>query len=224
MTVALCRNHGMLTLMVSALLAQAGWTPVGDLENFEVTTIQGACPSASGDGHAFLLRSKKKDVTTGASIAQRFSLEPYAGKRVRFSAVVDAREVTRAGLFLRLISNEKAVLNDEMRDRFVTGTRTCERIAIVIDIPSAEELKNVKPFPVLSVGATLQGQGTLELTDVSFERVGDDVAVTDVVRKPAPPATPSRQTLVGPAPIDKWNSKPPSLAPAGPKRNATNPP
>jgi hypothetical protein len=95
----------------------------------------------------------------------------YLGRRVRFSAMARAQEVTGwAGLWLRIDGPGGQLVLDNMQDRPLRQVTGWTKADIVLDVP--------EQAAVLNFGALLSGAGALDLTGLRFEEVAADVAVT----------------------------------------------
>ncbi len=111
----------------------------------------------------------------------------YAGKRIRFSAHVKARDVRDwAGLWMRVDGEGgcgTTLAFDNMNARPITGSVDWTRYDIVLDV--AKEAKSI------CLGVLLQGQGEVWLSGVSFEAVNTAVPTTvadgRMEKKPANP-------------------------------------
>ena len=98
----------------------------------------------------------------------------YAGKRVRFSGYVKAREVRDwAGLWMRVDGPDKTcptLAFDNMYTRAIRGSSDWTRYDVVLDVaPNATGI---------CFGILLNGQGRVWLSGVSFEAVGKTVPTT----------------------------------------------
>ena len=98
----------------------------------------------------------------------------YAGKRMRFSAYVKARDVKDwAGLWMRVDGAGgcgTALAFDNMSARPIKGSKDWARYAVVLDV--AKDAKSI------CLGLLLQGPGKVWLSGVSFEPVGTAVPTT----------------------------------------------
>lgn len=98
----------------------------------------------------------------------------YAGKRVRFSGYVKAREVKDwAGLWMRVDGPNKScptLAFDNMYTRAIRGTRDWTPYEVVLDV--APEVRGI------CFGILLNGQGKVWLSGVSFEAVSTAVPTT----------------------------------------------
>jgi hypothetical protein len=105
------------------------------------------------------------------TLMQQFLADRYRGKRVRFAAGVRSRGAGWAALWMRVDDAEGRILAfDNMSDRPLQGTHDWTRAAVVLDVaPEASEI---------CFGFLLSGTGEAQMTDLAFEEVGPDVAVT----------------------------------------------
>ena len=98
----------------------------------------------------------------------------YAGKRIRFSAHVKARDVKDwAGLWMRVDGEGgcgSTIAFDNMNARPITGSRDWARYDIVLDV--------AKGAKSICLGILLQGKGEVWLSGVSFEAVSTAVPTT----------------------------------------------
>ncbi len=98
----------------------------------------------------------------------------YAGKRVRFSGYVRARDVKDwAGLWMRVDGAGgcgTALAFDNMSARPIKGSKDWARYEVVLDV--AKDAKSI------CLGLLLQGQGKVWLSGVSFEPVSAAVPTT----------------------------------------------
>jgi hypothetical protein len=105
------------------------------------------------------------------TMAQCVDPAAYAGKRVRFSGYVRAREVKGwAGLWMRVDGPHKICAFDNMRARAVRGTKDWTRCDVVLDV--APEATNI------CFGILLAGEGKVWLSGVKFEVVNQSVPTT----------------------------------------------
>jgi hypothetical protein len=102
----------------------------------------------------------------------------YAGKRVRFTGYVKAREVKDwAGLWMRVDGpdpNCPTLAFDNMHTRPIKGSKGWARYDVVLDV--ASKAKGI------CFGILLQGEGKVWLGGVSFEAVSSAVPTTEPPR------------------------------------------
>jgi len=126
-----------------------------------------------------------QSVTAAASgfgtLMQDFRADSYAGKRVRFSAMLKTENVADwAGIWMRIDKNTgssspKMLVLDNMHDRPVKGTEDWKLCQVVLDVP--------KEATGIFFGVTLNGAGNVMMSDAKIESVGLDVETT---AKPMP--------------------------------------
>ena len=113
------------------------------------------------------------------ALMQRITATRYLGRRVRFSAMARAVEVTGwAGLWLRIDGPGGELVMDNMEDRPLRGVTGWTEAAIVLDVP--------EQAAVLNFGALLSGAGALDLAGLHFEEAAADIAVTAAPDRAAP--------------------------------------
>jgi hypothetical protein len=125
------------------------------------------------------------------TLMQDFRADDYAGKRVRFSALVKTENVADwAGLWMRIdrsssaSSLPKTLVLDNMHDRPLKGTEDWTSCKVVLDVP--------KDATGIFFGVVLNGSGNVMMSDAKIESVGLDVPPT---ARPIPeqprPSTPT---------------------------------
>ena len=140
------------------------------------------------------LQSNKPEVKGFGTAMAEMPAEPYRGKRVRMSAVVETRDVPiRAAMWMRVDGADgKALAFDNMGKRPIKGTVEKQTCDIVLDVPQESEK--------IAYGLLLAGTGYARIGDVKFEVVGADVPATDMMATPAAaPAGPPRIVATSPA-------------------------
>ncbi len=146
-----------------------GWFVSGaGASAYDVTTVDvGACGT-----RAVHVTTKGLEPKGPIGVLQTFRADDFRGARVRYTATVDAHELTGwGGLFFRADdATRKTLAFDDMRARPLRGTRSCARLSVVVDVPATAEL--------LSLGLSLAGPGTLELSDIALEKVPAGEPVT----------------------------------------------
>ncbi|MFO0599203.1 MAG: hypothetical protein U0228_28105 [Myxococcaceae bacterium] len=147
----------------------AGWYVSGKgATGYDVTSVEQArCGGKRG------ARVASKVPGAGPlALLQTFRAQDYRGERMRYSATVDAQNVTGwAGLFFRAdAAGKKTVAFDDMRTRPLRGTRACARVSVVVEVPREAEL--------LTMGLVIEGGGTVELSDVAFDHTDPSMPLT----------------------------------------------
>jgi len=108
------------------------------------------------------------------TMMQCISPADYAGKRIRFSGYVKARDVRSwAGLWMRVDGPDNSsgsLAFDNMHDRPIKGTGDWTRYDVVLDV--AKEAKGI------CLGILLDGEGKVWLSGMSFEVVDATVPTT----------------------------------------------
>jgi hypothetical protein len=126
------------------------------------------------DGHRVVqlrLRTAVAEPAGFGALMQSITATRYLRRRVRFSAVVQAEEVTDwAGLWLRVDGPGGPLLLDNMQDRPFRQSTEWADADIVVDVP--EESTE------LHFGVLLSGAGAVDLARPRFEEVGEDIPVT----------------------------------------------
>lgn len=153
----------------------AGWGLWGSNPSDYVIGIDSAAPPRA----AAYLRSSGPDPQGFGTLARTFIPEPYRGTRLRMRGMVKADAVENwAGLWMRVDGPQNQALRfDNMQGRPITGTRSWQPYEIVLDVPQESTL--------LAFGILLAGKGGVELSDVTFAVVGQEVPTTDTLALPS---------------------------------------
>jgi hypothetical protein len=169
---------GAMAVMLSSavVFTQAGWHKAGshpgdyDMGNDSTTAFTG---TSSG-----FIRSNKPAPAGFGTYMQTIDAAEYRGKRVRLSVQVKSEGIADwAGVWMRVDSSSGPIAFDNMQDRPIRGTQEWTNHAIVLDVgPNAT---------AIAFGVLLTGKGSVWIDDVAMEAVGQDVAVTDVLKKRA---------------------------------------
>jgi hypothetical protein len=134
------------------------------------------------EGHRVVqlrLRTAVAEPTGFGALMQSITATRYVRRRVRFSAIVQAEEVTDwAGLWLRIDGPSGTLLIDNMEDRPFRQSTEWARANIVVDVP--EEATE------LHFGVLLSGAGAVDLARPRFEEVNEDIPVTAGPFRPLP--------------------------------------
>ncbi len=136
----------------------------------------GLVPGEHHDGSRVARLRLRPDVTRPTdfgALMQSISAARYAGRRVRFSALLRGHAVTGwAGLWLRVDGDQRALILDNMQDRPVRQTTGWTEASIVLDV--ASEARS------LHFGMLLSGAGAVDLTRPKFEEASPASPVTAV--------------------------------------------
>jgi beta-lactamase regulating signal transducer with metallopeptidase domain len=156
----------------------------------------GGRQSGSPAGYIYNLVEKPKSYGT---FAQNADAAAFHGKRVRYSAYIKT-ENTDAGGFWVVIHSEKEPGGFNKMGDPIKGTTDWTRYEYVFDVPKDTE--------IVSFGADLNGKGKLWISDIKWEVVGNEVAVTkeepSTSGLPAAPLNPNfAQGITG-----WWNDNP----------------
>ncbi len=141
--------------------------------------VIGIDPAAALGGSAAYLRSRGPNPQGFGTLARTFIPDPYRGTRLRMRGMVKADAVQNwAGLWMRVDGPQNQALSfDNMQGRPITGTRDWQTYEIVLDVPPESTL--------LAFGILLAGKGGVELSDVTFAVVGQEVPTTDTLALPS---------------------------------------
>jgi DNA-binding winged helix-turn-helix (wHTH) protein len=143
-------------------LTHAGWFLAGNnASNYEMGVDQQA--SYHGQPSSYL-KAKRTFMEGFGSMMQQFGTGQYAGRRVRLSAFVKAKDVDFAGLWMRVDRGPTTVSFDNMGDRPIKGTVTWQNYEVVLDVP--------RDATTISLGLYLNKSGTVWLNSLKFESVG----------------------------------------------------
>jgi hypothetical protein len=177
---ALLKVAAVVTLSAVALCAAVprGWYLAGSKPQDYQTGVN----DAKYNGHRVAyLQSVTAAPNVFGTLMQDFRADNYAGKRVRFSAMLKTESVADwAGLWMRIdkntgASSSKTLVLDNMHDRPVKGTEDWKSYQVVLDVPN--------DATGILFGVTLSGSGNVMMSDARIETVGLDVQPT---AKPAP--------------------------------------
>jgi hypothetical protein len=166
---------GSLHLLMAEV--PTGWFVAGnDPKEFTVSTD----PATYAGKPSVSLRSATANPSGFVTLMQSFLPDGYSGKRVRFSGVIRSDRVDRwAGLWMRVDAGSLVAGFDNMQQRPVKGTTDWTRYSVVMDVPVGTSSVNF--------GILLDGPGTVWLSGVTFEVVGNEVPVTATFTSPSAP-------------------------------------
>ena len=117
------------------------------------------------------LRSAVPEPAGFGALMQSIAASRYIGRKVRFSAMMRACEVTGwTGLWLRTDGRNGTLVLDNMQERALSGSTDWTPASIVLNV--------AKEATALYFGALLSRAGAVDLARLRFEEVGDDVPAT----------------------------------------------
>jgi hypothetical protein len=191
---ALLKVAAAVALSAVALCAAVprGWYLAGS----KPQAYQSGIDDAQHNGHRIAYLKSVTPTPDGfGTLMQDFRADDYAGKRVRFSAMLKAESVANwAGLWMRIdkangaSSSPKTLAFDNMQDRPVKGTEDWKSYEVVLDVPN--------DATGIFFGVLLNGPGDVLMSDVKIETVGLDVATT------APPTSAGQPRPNAPTNLD----------------------
>lgn len=122
------------------------------------------------------IKCTSRTVPSFGGLQQAFESAPYRGKRVRYSAWIQASGVEavgdiagQAGLFIAVPTPDGPLLN-RMDERALTGWTNWEYLDFVVDVPA-------DGGPFLGIGFWMQGTGQIWIRDLELEVVPETVPV-----------------------------------------------
>jgi len=150
-----------------------GWQKAGtDPAGYDVGT------ETLASGTAAYLQGLKPAEGGSGLLLQHFAADDYRGKRMRLTARLRCEDVSTMGaMWMRVDRAGKPLAFDNMMNRAFRGTAEWRECSIVLDVPEEAD--------TILFGMGLSGPGTLWMDDVSFQEVGSDVPVTDLMQRPA---------------------------------------
>lgn len=170
-----------LPAQVAPSVAPRGWVLAGSAPANYTTGVDAAV-GHQGHPSAFLKSKPEADKGFG-TLMQIFSVGRYAGHRVRLTAAVKSADVQNwAGLWMRVDQGSSMVAFDNMQNRAIKGTTDWQDYSVVLNVP--------QDATDIAFGVLLEKSGSVWLSNVRFETVGDDVPVTGVAT-PKPPEGPT---------------------------------
>lgn len=161
--------------------APTGWILAGSMPaNYSTGVDRGT--TRNGQPSAYLRSAAP--VTGGfGTLMQSIGASEYAGKRVRLRAWVSPKDVADwAGLWMRVNKGQAVVAFDNMQSRAIQGTQDWEAHDVVLDVPN--------DATSISFGILLSGTGAVWMNGLTFEAVGQDVALTSAGKWPPSKLTP----------------------------------
>jgi beta-lactamase regulating signal transducer with metallopeptidase domain len=158
-----------LPAQVAPSAAPRGWMLAGSAPANYTTGIDAAM-GYQGHPSAYLKSKPGADKGFG-TLMQMFNVGQYAGHRVRLTAAVKSADVqTWAGLWMRVDQGSSMVAFDNMQNRAIKGTTDWHEYSVVLNVP--------QDATAIAFGVLMEKGGSVWLSNVRFETVGDDVPVT----------------------------------------------
>ncbi|MEO8564616.1 MAG: S41 family peptidase [bacterium] len=171
----------------SALPAEpmpAGWMRMG-MPGYRVGLDGSIGRSGGASGH--VTAASPSPAGFGA-LSQIIRADDYRGKRVRFSAYVKTRDVSRgAMLWMRVDGSGGMMQFDNMQTRPLLGTADWRQASVVLDVPVEAE--------GILYGLILASGGEAWIDDASLEVVGVDVPSTNTLSAPTSASTGRQQNM-----------------------------
>lgn len=157
--------------MVSHKNTPTGWIMTGDTPSDYETGLDNRIVH-SGTNSAYL-KSKDEKARGFATLMQQIKSDRYRGERLQFSAFVKSEDAKgSAGLWMRIDHSSGEVLAfDNMMNRPITGTNSCNHFSVVPDVPVKSE--------IIAFGILLHGQGQIWIDELIFKTVDENVPVTE---------------------------------------------
>ena len=159
-----------------------GWIKTGSApQSFDMRIV--ADGTSTGRQIAQIKSKGKENISGFGTFMQQFVADDYRGKAVRFTAKVRTRDVKMwTGLWMRVDDlNGKITAFDNMQERGITGTTEWTPLEVVLPVATDSKM--------ISFGVLLNGNGEVNMTDVSVEAVS--------------PMTPSTQRGGSVTPVSK---------------------
>jgi len=157
-----------------------GWYIGGGKEDgYEI----GAATDKYNGGPVYYLRSNNITKEKFGTIIKNFNPSEYYGKRIKLSGYIKSDKVYGwAGIWLRIDGGAgdgpygKTLAFDNMQNRPIKETTEWKKYEIVTDVP--------KESKMLFYGALLHGSGEIGISDLKFEVVGNETAITTWIPQP----------------------------------------
>lgn len=125
------------------------------------------------------------DASSFGTLMQQISAKNYAGKRVRFQALVKTRDVSNwAGLWMSAlrVPQEPPSAFYNSQDKPIAGTTDWQLRSVTLDIP--------QDATILNFGVINSGRGQVWIDELSLEVVGKEVPVDVMPGRGVPAETP----------------------------------
>ncbi len=124
----------------------------------------------------YYLKSVENVESGFGTILKQMDPKDLLGKRVRLTGNIKCENVMNyAGMWMRVDGNTPGVMLgfDNMGNRPITGTTDWQKYEIVLDVPDSSVN--------IGYGVLMDGNGSLWISDLVFDIVGDDVASTNML-------------------------------------------
>lgn len=124
----------------------------------------------------YYLKSVENVESGFGTILKQMDPKDLLGKRVRLTGNIKCENVMNyAGMWMRVDGNTPGVMLgfDNMVNRPITGTTDWQKYEIVLDVPDSSVN--------IGYGVLMDGNGSLWISDLVFDIVGDDVASTNML-------------------------------------------
>ena len=158
-----------------------GWFITGETAKESSEQYQlGVDPEKNYNGQHCITIEAEESAIDFAGLAQQVKADYYLGKRVQFTAMIEAENIqNRAALFMRVSDeNGKLLAFDNMRNRFIHESQDWKRHSIVLDVD--KEADN------LVFGILLSGPGKIWFAEPKIEVVDKNVPTTDILEEITP--------------------------------------
>ena len=145
------------------------WNLAGNISGNHEKGVDAAV-TYNGKPSAYL-KSTSPGVTTDAQLSKLWSVEGYAGKRVRFSAYVRSRDVQNfAGLWLQLDNiSERVPFFDGVQNRPIERTSDWQKYSLTAEVPL--------DATHIAFGLLLYGEGEVWIADARIEMLSQNAPV-----------------------------------------------
>jgi hypothetical protein len=131
------------------------------------------------------IRYTNGDSSSFGTLMQQISAKNYAGKRVRFQALVKTRDVNIwAGLWMSALrpGDDRPAAFYNSQDKPITGNSDWQQRSVTLDIP--------EDATMLNFGVINSGSGQVWIDELSLQVVGKEVPVDVMPGRAVPAETP----------------------------------
>jgi hypothetical protein len=125
----------MIALTCGSLEAAApkGWFIAGSKPAEYESGLDAA--AAHNDHPSAFVKARSESIDGFGTLMQDFRADPYAAKRIPFSAFVKTAGAQWAGLWLRIDKGANPLAFDNMQNRPIKGTSDWQKYNVVLDVP-----------------------------------------------------------------------------------------